>query len=227
MLFTRENNLMSQSIASTSRRRLLQAAAAGLTLLVPGSATSAAVPTAAQPRGPFYPDQLPLDKDSNLVRIEGGEGIAAGEITDLQGEVLDPNGRPVAGALVEIWQCDANGRYIHRLDDRRVPRDPNFQGYGRFETRADGRYGFRTIKPVPYPGRAPHIHVAVRVPGGRPLVTQLYVRGAPENQWDWLLNGISDDAARERLIVRFEPSNDPRTARLRARFDIVVARGNP
>ena len=63
----------------------------------------------------------------------------------------------------------------------------------------------------------------VRVPGSRPLVTQLYVRGAPENQWDWLLNGVSDDAARERLIVGFEPSDDPRTAQLEARFDIVLA----
>jgi protocatechuate 3,4-dioxygenase beta subunit len=192
-------------------------------LIVPGAAIATAAPTAAQPRGPYYPDRIPLDKDNDLVRVEGRDGIAEGKITDLQGQVLDPNGRPVEGALVEIWQCDANGRYIHRLDDRRVPRDPNFQGYGRFATSADGRYGFRTIKPVPYPGRAPHIHVAVRVPGSRPLVTQLYVRGAPENQWDWLLNGVSDDAARERLIVGFEPSNDPRTAQLRAHFDIVLA----
>lgn len=165
----------------------------------------------------------PLDKDNDLVRVVGRDGKAAGEITDLQGRVLDPNGKPVDGALVEIWQCDANGRYIHRLDDRRVPRDPNFQGYGRFETTADGRYGFRTIKPVPYPGRAPHIHVALKVPGHRQLVTQMYVKGAPENPWDWLLNGVSDDAARERLIVGFEPADDIRTAQLRARFDIVLS----
>jgi len=219
----RQNNPVSHSIPSVSRRRLLQAAASGLTLLVPGSAIAASAPTAAQPRGPFYPDQFPLDKDNDLVQVDGRDGMATGEITDLQGQVLDPNGRPVVGALVEIWQCDANGRYVHRLDDRRVPRDPNFQGYGRFETAADGRYGFRTIKPVPYPGRAPHIHVAVRVPGSRPLVTQMYVKGAPENQWDWLLKGVSDDAARERLIVNFEPSDDSRLAQLRARFDIVLS----
>jgi protocatechuate 3,4-dioxygenase beta subunit len=205
-----------------SRRHLLQVAASGLTLLVPGLAIAAVAPTAAQPRGPFYPDRIPLDKDNDLVRVDGGDGIAEGETTDLQGHVLDPNGRPVEGALVEIWQCDANGRYIHRLDDRRIARDPNFQGYGSFKTKGDGRYGFRTIKPVPYPGRAPHIHVAVRAPGSRPFVTQMYVKGAPENQWDWLLNGVSDDAARERLIVGFEPSDDPHTAQLRARFDIVL-----
>jgi protocatechuate 3,4-dioxygenase beta subunit len=154
--------------------------------------------------------------------VEGRDGLASGEITDLWGSVLDVNGRPVEGALVEIWQCDAKGRYIHRRDDRRVTRDPNFQGYGRFETAADGRYRFRTVKPVPYPGRAPHIHVAVRVPGSRPLVTQMYVKGAPQNRWDWLLNGVADDAAREQLIVDFEPAEEASTAKLRAQFDIVL-----
>jgi protocatechuate 3,4-dioxygenase beta subunit len=129
----------------------------------------------------------------------------------------------VEDAIVEIWQCDANGRYIHRLDDRRVPRDPGFQGYGRFRTAADGAYRFRTIKPVPYPGRAPHIHAAVRAPGKHRLTTQLYVKGAPENPWDWLLNAVEDDAARERLIVDFKPAEDSTTAALQARFDVVLA----
>jgi protocatechuate 3,4-dioxygenase beta subunit len=202
---------------------LLQAAASGLVLLLPGASASVAAPTPAQPRGPFYPDRLPLDKDNDLVRVEGRDDLASGEITNLWGSVLDVNGRPVEGALIEIWQCDANGRYIHRFDDRRVARDPNFQGYGRFETAANGRYRFRTIKPVPYPGRAPHIHVAVRVPGGRPLVTQMYVKGAPENRQDWLLNGIADDAARERLIVDFKPTEESSSAKLQARFDILLA----
>jgi protocatechuate 3,4-dioxygenase beta subunit len=223
MTGTRKNAPQSQPIQSLSRRRLLQAAATGLTLLVPGAAAAAAAPTAAQPRGPFYPDPLPLDKDNDLVRVAGRNGVAAGEITDLQGRVSEPNGRPVAGALVEIWQCDANGRYNHRLDDRRTARDPDFQGYGRFETTADGRYRFRTIKPVPYPGRAPHIHVAVRAAGSRPLVTQVYVKGAPENQWDWLLNTVADDGARERLIVDFTPAEHTRNEPLQARFDIVLA----
>ena len=137
MTHMREERPVRQPDLSMSRRRLLQAAASGLILLVPGAATAAAVPTAAQPRGPFYPDRIPLDKDNDLVRVDGRDGSATGEITDLQGRVLDPNGRPVGGALVEIWQCDANGRYLHRLDDRRVPRDPNFQGYGRFEATDD------------------------------------------------------------------------------------------
>jgi protocatechuate 3,4-dioxygenase beta subunit len=213
---------VNQTTTRLSRRRLLQAAASGLVLLLPAAEASLAAPTPAQPRGPFYPDRLPLDKDNDLVRVEGRDGLASGEITDLRGRVLDLNDRPVEGALVEIWQCDANGRYIHRRDDRRVPRDPNFQGYGRVETATDGRYRFRTIKPVPYPGRAPHIHVAVRVPGSRWLVTQMYVKGAPENRWDWLLNGVADDAARERLIVDFKPAEEQSTAELRAQFDIVL-----
>ena len=213
---------MTRPTADISRRRLVQATASGITLLLPVLRLHAATPTPPQSRGPFYPDQIPLDNDNDLVRIEGRDRIAAGEVTDLRGRVLDLSGGPVPGALVEIWQCDANGRYIHRLDDRRVPRDPNFQGYGRFTTTADGRYRFRTIKPVPYPGRAPHIHFAVRAPGRRPLTTQMYVHGAPENDRDWLLNAVVDTAARERLIVTFEPAADPREAQFQARFDIVL-----
>ena len=112
MKHVRESNPENRSIPSISRRRLLQAAASGLTLLVPGAAIATEAPTAAQPRGPFYPDRIPLDKDNDLVRVEGRDGIAEGKITDLQGRVLDPNGGPVEGALVEIWQCDANGCYI-------------------------------------------------------------------------------------------------------------------
>ena len=170
-----------------SRRRLLQAAASGLCLSLSGPVTFAANPTPRQPQGPFYPDRLPHDRDNDLVQVVGRNAVAVGEITDLQGRVLDSNGDPVVDARVEIWQCDSNGRYIHRLDDQRAPRDPNFQGYGHYTTAADGRYRFRTIKPVAYPGSAPHIHVAVRVPGNRPLITQLYVRGPPENRRDWLL----------------------------------------
>jgi protocatechuate 3,4-dioxygenase beta subunit len=213
---------VNQTTDRISRRRLLQIAASGLVLLVPGAKAAVPAPTPAQPRGPFYPERLPLDRDNDLVRVEGRDGLASGETTDLWGRVLDANGRPVEGAIVEIWQCDANGRYIHRLDDRRVPRDRDFQGYGRFQTDADGAYRFRTIKPVPYPGRAPHIHAAVRAPGEHRLVTQLYVKGAPENQWDWLLNGVADDAARERLIVDFKPAGESATTKLRARFDIVL-----
>jgi protocatechuate 3,4-dioxygenase beta subunit len=186
--------------------------------LAPLGALGALAPTQPQPRGPFYPDRLPLDRDNDLLQVAGVPGLARGESTDLTGLVLDLDGQPIRGALVEIWQCDANGRYLHRGDGRGIPRDPAFQGYGRFETGADGAYRFRTIKPVPYPGRAPHIHFAVQAQGRRPLVTQLYVQGAPENAGDWLLESAADPAA---LTVPFLPARSP-TAALAARFDLVL-----
>lgn len=203
-------------------RRDILLAMAALATLSPSATlalSGAPTPTPSQGRGPFYPERLPLDRDNDLVRVEGQPDLARGEITDLGGRVLDLDGEPIRGARVEIWQCDANGRYLHRLDPGRAPRDPGFQGYGRFETGADGGYRFRTIKPVPYPGRAPHIHVAVEAPGRRPLVTQLYVQGAPENGRDWLLNSADDPAA---LVVPFEPIRSAE-ADLAARFDIVLA----
>jgi len=203
-----------------NRRKLLLATLAAIAL-VPRGTLAALVPTPRQSRGPFYPDRLPLDQDNDLVRVEGREGLARGEITHLTGRVLDRSGKPLSGALVEIWQCDANGRYIHSGDSGGAPRDLGFQGYGRCETGADGAYRFRTIKPVPYPGRAPHIHVAVRLSGQTPLVTQLYVEGAAENDDDWLLNNAEDPSA---LIVPFRPIEAP-DATLAARFDLVLAVG--
>jgi protocatechuate 3,4-dioxygenase, beta subunit len=203
-----------------NRRKLLLATLAA-TALAPGGAMAALAPTPRQSRGPFYPDRLPLDSDNDLVRVEGRQGLALGEITHLTGRVLDRSGRPLSGALVEIWQCDAHGRYLHSADTGGALRDPGFQGYGRFETAADGAYRFRTIKPVPYPGRAPHIHVSVRLAGQPPLVTQLYAEGARENAGDWLLNDAEDPAA---LIVHFEPIQAA-DASLAARFDLVLPTG--
>ena len=177
--------------------------------------------TPRQSTGPFYPQTIPLDSDNDLVSIAGRTEVANGEITHLLGRVVEPSGRPVANAQVEIWQCDANGRYHHPWDRREVPRDPNFQGYGRVQTSADGAYRFRTIKPVPYPGRAPHIHFSISGSGMEPLVTQMYVAGAPENERDGLLNRIRDRAARESVIVKFEKQTD-RTGELVAQFDIVL-----
>jgi protocatechuate 3,4-dioxygenase beta subunit len=179
--------------------------------------------TPAQTRGPFYPTELPLDHDNDLVTVAGQGGVARGEITNVVGRVLDQAGRPLARARVEIWQCDANGRYRHPWDRRNVPLDPNFQGYGQFVTGPDGAYRFRTIKPVAYTGRAPHIHFAVSGPGFEPLVTQLYVAGAPENARDFVLNGIADPKARQRLVVPFDVPPGASGGELVARFDIVLA----
>jgi len=200
------------------RRRLLLAAVGLATAALPGLA-SARMATPQQMRGPFYPDPMPLDQDNDLTRLMDGDP-SRGEITDLTGSVLGLDGAPIEDALVEIWQCDANGRYIHRRDAGGRPRDPGFQGYGKTRSGHNGGYRFRTIKPVPYPGRAPHIHVAVRAPGRKPLVTQLYVDGALENSEDFLRSLLSAEELAA-VTVPFRPSGDG-AGRLAARFDIVL-----
>src|SRR5947199_1442266 len=128
--------------------------------------------------GPFYPDRLPLDTDNDLLVINDSITPAVGQITHLGGRVLDARGNPIRNAVIEIWQCDANAVYLHSSDSGRKKYDKNFQGFGKFTTNAKGEYRFRTIKPVPYPGRpAPHIHFKVKK-GDRTLLTsQLFVAG--------------------------------------------------
>lgn len=212
-----------------SRRRLIGAGAglvAGLAAVHPAvTAAAALLRTPEQGLGPFYPDRLPLDTDNDLVRIAGG-GNAAGRIAHVMGRITDTGGRPIAGARVEIWQCDANGRYLHSGDARRGPRDANFQGYGATVSAADGAYRFRTIRPVSYPGRAPHIHFAVKGPGDGRLVTQMYVAGEPRNDSDFLLNAIRDPRARAALIVPLAPAPGLEPGALAGRFDIVLGAGH-
>jgi len=185
------------------------------------SAAAALIPTPRQTKGPFYPSTLPLDKDNDLARVAGRAQPALGTVTHVAGRVLDLNGQPLAGARVEIWQCDANGRYHHPGDRNSAPRDGGFQGYGETLTDADGAYRFRTIKPVPYPGRTAHIHFAVSGPGFDPLVTQMYVAGEPRNATDGILNRI-DAAARERVIVALSPAPELEADALKGTFDIVL-----
>ena len=201
------------------RRWLRGAAAAGLSLAV--ARAVGLVDTPRQTTGPFYPYDPALESDADLVRVGGRDTLAKGVIAHLGGVVKDHRGRPVPGALVEIWQCDANGRYHHPRDRRDAPLDENFQGYGRSRTGADGVYRFRTIEPVPYPGRTPHIHFAIRGSGFEPLITQMYVQGAPENARDWILNRIRDPVRRASVVVPFEPHPDQPGQRT-ARFDIVL-----
>ncbi len=207
------------------RRRIMEvfvASAAGLGL----SRLAAAValpPTPAQTAGPFYPLALPADSDNDLIHIAGREGTAKGTVTLVTGSILDPEGRPVSGARVEIWQCDANGRYHYVRDDRAgPPLDDNFQGYGQTTTDATGGYHFQTIRPVPYPGRTPHIHFAVAAPGARRLVTQMYVAGEPLNERDGVLASIRDPAARARVVVPLVPAPQIEAGALAGSFDIVL-----
>ena len=186
-------------------------------LALAGSAGAAPAPTPRQTAGPFYPQRLPLDHDNDLVSVTGAPGPARGTVLHLAGRVLDLDGRAVAGARVEIWQCDAGGRYHHPRDRGPAP-DPGFQGYGRARTDDDGGYRFRTIRPVPYPGRTPHVHFAVTPPGGQTLVTQMYVRGEASNERDFIFTRIPAHL-RERVLVALEPADG---GGLSARFDIVA-----
>lgn len=209
--------------AHPSRRTFLGAAGALLSIAAaPLRAETALQRTPRQSLGPFYPASPPLDSDNDLARVEGHAGLARGVITHLAGRVLDERGRLLPGALVEIWQCNAFGRYHHPRDRRDAPLDENFQGYGRSTTGGDGRYRFRTIRPVPYPGRTPHIHFAVRVPGGETLVTQMYVAGEPDNARDGLLNSVRDPRARASLIVDLSPAGG-HGGELAGAFDLVLA----
>lgn len=208
--------------SSISRRQLLVGFGGGTLLLSPSLLLAQRLLTPAQTLGPFYPDQLPLDRDNDLLQVEGHAELAEGIRVQLHGRVLDARGVPLEGALVEIWQVDARGIYLHSRGGDRARRDGNFQGYGRFTTAADGRYRFRTIRPVAYPGRTPHIHFAVTLPGQPRFATQCYIRGEPRNQRDGLLNAIREPALRELLVVPFVPVAGARQPEQVARFDIAL-----
>ncbi len=207
-------------MVSRTRRQILASAAGLLTALALPPTARAAMLTPRQPAGPFYPTEPPLDDDNNLVRVAGQDKIADGLVSDLSGQLLDVNGRPLSGVRIEIWQCDANGRYRHPRDPGRRAIDPAFQGFGHTLTDDAGRYRFRTIRPVPYPGRTPHIHVAVRPRGTEPFVTQLYVAGEPRNADDFLFRRIPPEQ-RARVLADFIAGADP-DAPLKAHWDIVL-----
>ncbi len=205
-----------------SRRDLLCTAAGGVLLLSPCLLLAQRLLTPSQTLGPFFPDRLPLDRDNDLLQVAGHPEPARGLAVQLYGQVLNVSGRPLDGALVEIWQVDAEGIYLHSRGGDRARRDAGFQGYGRTRTDGEGRYRFRTIRPVPYPGRTPHIHMAVSLPGQPRFVTQCYIRGEPLNQRDMLLNAIRNPALRELLIVPFVPVPGASPPEQLARFDLVL-----
>jgi protocatechuate 3,4-dioxygenase beta subunit len=171
--------------------------------------------TPAQTEGPFYPVELPRDSDFDLLR-NGAQQYARGQPAWVAGRVLDLQGRPVSGAQVEIWQCDEAGRYHHPGDGGRA--DPAFQGFGRVAAGADGAWRFRTIRPVAYAGRTPHIHVKVKLGARELLTTQLYVQGDPHNERDGLWRRL-DAQDRAAVTVPFRDGPDG----LQASFPIVVA----
>jgi protocatechuate 3,4-dioxygenase beta subunit len=171
--------------------------------------------TPSQTEGPFYPVAQPKDSDFDLLR-NGGQNYPKGQSAWVEGSVSDLAGKPVAGAQVEIWQCDHDGHYHHPGDGGKA--DPRFQGFGRVTAGSDGSYRFRTLRPVAYGGRTPHIHVKVKLGQRDLLTTQLYVAGDAGNAKDFLWRRLSEPD-RSALTVSFAPASDG----VRARFPITVA----
>lgn len=204
------------------RRRFLQNSAfAAAAFTTPGLFADELTRTATQGEGPFYPDKLPLDTDNDLLMINDSITPAVGEVTHLTGRILDLSGSPIRNAVVEIWQADSLGSYIHSKG-RGEKVDKNFQGFGRFLTDSKGRYYFRCIKPTEYVGRAPHIHFAVEQGGKRLLTTQLYVKGDPRNEKDFLFNEAKTKEAKSTLVTEFKPMKKSKAGELAANWDVVI-----
>ena len=207
--------------SSASRRWFLQRSAfAAATLATPGLMAEVLTQTPASTEGPFYPDRLPLDTDNDLLVLNDKSTFAVGDITHLGGRILSAAGEPVRGATIEIWQVDGRGVYLHSRSSGQAKRDHGFQGYGRFLTSSSGEYYFRTVKPVTYPGRTPHIHFTVRRGDRKLLTSQLYVAGEQRNQRDGLYRRLGDRAAA--VTAEFKPVEDSTRGELQVNFDIVL-----
>ena len=209
--------------ASQDRRRFLRNLGLSAALFsVPGAYAEQLLLTPKQTEGPFYPDKLPLDTDNDLIIVNNGLTPAVGEITYVSGRILDAKGDPIRNAVVEIWQCDNGGAYLHSKTGNKEKQDSNFQGFGRFLTGSSGEYLFRTIKPVPYPGRSPHIHYKVKRSGKELLTTQCYIKGHPGNEKDSIWKSLGNEKSRAAVTVDFAPLPGSRAGELAARFDLVV-----
>lgn len=204
------------------RRALIVGASIGL-LPLDSSVAAGLVATPRQTEGPFYPVSFPTDMDNDLVQVRGQAARAMGAVLHLDGRVLDLSGQPVQGALVEIWQCDAQGIYDHPRQSGRERRDTAFQGYGRMIAAADGRYSFRTLKPVAYPGRTPHIHFKVATSSGGTLTSQFYLAGEQANERDGVFRAaIRDPRQRELIEMRLVPAPGLEAGAFAATRDIIV-----
>jgi protocatechuate 3,4-dioxygenase beta subunit len=216
---------MSRTLCLPGRRIFLRTAALTLgaaAFTTPGLFAEELTRTPRQTEGPFYPDHLPLDTDNDLIIVNDSLTPAVGEVTHLGGKVLDAHGQPIRNALVEIWQCDHNGAYLHTGSGNADQRDSHFQGFGRFLTGSSGEYYFRTIKPVPYPGRTPHIHFKVKRSGRELLTTQCYIKDHPGNRRDGIYRSLRDPKAQAAVTVPFVPLPRSRAGELTAHFDMVL-----
>lgn len=212
-----------------SRRQLLRGISASSIALfsAPGLFAEELMRTPSLTEGPFYPDKLPLDQDNDLILVKDSITPAVGEITHLTGRILTTAGSPVRNATIEIWQCDANEVYLNTRDSstKKEQQDKHFQGFGKFETSSTGEYRFRTIKPVPYPGRpAPHIHIKIKIGDRELLTTQLMIRGHAGNARDGIFGNAGDLVDRELVMGDFNPVKDSKIGEYSCVFDIVLGR---
>ncbi|PHS15405.1 MAG: intradiol ring-cleavage dioxygenase [Blastopirellula sp.] len=206
-----------------NRRQMIQQSAfMAAAMTTPGLFAEELMKTARQTEGPFYPNKLPLDTDNDLLIINDQLTPAVGTIVHLTGRVRNLSGEPIRNAIVEIWQTDNNGVYIHTEARDKDKQDTNFQGFGRFLTNRKGEYYFRTLKPVHYGPRTSHIHLAVKQGSKRLLTTQIYTKGDPKNARDRILQSIEDVKSRNLLIVDYKPLPHTKTGELAAHFDVIV-----
>jgi protocatechuate 3,4-dioxygenase beta subunit len=217
-------------VTTQSRRALLQALTAGAAAwTTPGLFAEALTTTIGLGEGPFYPDQMPLDTDNDLLVLNDGITPAVGEIAYVSGRVLTKSGEPLRNAYVEIWQTDTHGSYLHRGGRNTGGYDSNFQGYGRFVTDAKGQYFFRTIKPVQYTlqgvFRCPHIHFAISKSGHRLISTQMLVKGDPANERDGIVkSNRAKGEMLESVMVEFKPMGNSKLKEYAANWDVVIGR---
>ena len=207
-----------------SRRTVIIGMGAGA-FAVRAGATELLRPTPQETFGPYFPVRMPRYHEFDLTRIPGRSGRASGQVIEVSGRVLRTDGSPVKGAVLEIWQANAAGRYANPIDKNPAPLDPNFQGVALLRTTAQGRYRILTVKPGAYPDpaggmRTPHIHFDVTSDDYR-LVAQMYFPGEALNEKDIL---ISTMPARHRdpalTICRAVDSHLP--AVLKFEWDMVL-----
>jgi len=239
MSHDQENEFMANPIDFTARRKLLKSIAGGAGLVAGGALSLGAIArqasaacglTPAQTEGPFYPVRDQPDKDWDLTFVNGRRGKALGQVVLVRGRIVDESCVPVDGALVEIWQACASGRYNHPSDpNRSAPIDPNFQYWGRGTTGPTGEYVFKTVIPGAYPANAtwwrpPHLHFKVAKLGYRELTTQMYFEGEALNERDLVLLD-TPAGQRDSLIARYQrlQYGDPADARA-VRFDLSLRR---
>lgn len=183
-----------------SRRNVIQLGLAGtvlsMTAVTESWGRALLMPTPAEVEGPFYPVTDQTDKDADMTRVAGRSGVAKGEAIMIEGAITDISGKPLADAVIDIWQANAAGRYNHPRDPNPASLDPDFQGWAVIRSDAKGHYQFITVKPGAYPAtrtwvRPPHIHFKISRRGFQTLITQMYFPHEPLNETDLLLRSKS------------------------------------